>query len=366
MFKNYLLLFLSLCLSSLSVAQVKIKFIDVAKNEAIESVFLLNQKGETVAISNAKGECVLAEKSAVKLNHLSYPSLVFTPHQDTVIYLKNTFQEVDQVTIKGMTNEQLFEEIIKKSKAKVKKEGIKLEGKYFEMSYYIEEKTHDTVRTVFSADIEIVLPKKKKSKYDYYLSNEQKMMSDLSKLQHKYDTVQYYRGMKIIGDIQQTLESYDLRTDFKADMKKFKSSKRFLDQISLLEFYREKREIENVFKVYYNPMDSILLSNVNVFTSTKSAEKPMIDFAYYCNSKTYSLSPFYFLNFIAIENDILLNINDRTDRIFGVKALLINKMEEIDEQYTTDKKEVKDISEYSFKFKPNATNIPILINHTRF
>jgi hypothetical protein len=365
MLRFQLVLFSALCLSSLSMAQVKIKFIDYEKKEPIESIFLLNQKGETVAISNAKGECVLAEKSTVKLNHLSYPSLVFTPFQDTIIYLNNTFQEVDQVTIKGMTNEQLFEEIIKKSKAKVKKDGIKLEGKYFEMSYYIEEKTHDTVRTVFSADIEIVLPKKKKSKYNYYLSNVQKMMSDLSKIHHKYDTIQYYRGMKIIGDIQRTFENYDLRTDFRANMKKYNGSKRFADKTALIEFYRDKRDMANVFKVYYDPIDSIIISNIDVYSS-KEEQKSMVDFLYFSSAKNYATSPFYFLNFIAIENDLSIHVNDKTDRIFGVKALLINKMVEIDEQYITDKKEVKDIGEYSFKFKPNASNIPILFNHTRF
>ncbi|MES2589931.1 MAG: hypothetical protein V4622_13215 [Bacteroidota bacterium] len=364
------LLILIFFVSTNLFSQVIIKFVDVNKNTPIENVFLTKKSGETISITNLKGECFILQRDLEPLTatHLSYKSINFSPKNDTIIYLKNTTQEIEEVSVKGMTNDDLFQEILVKSSKKVKKEGVKIEGTYFEMAYYIDETYKDTVHIIFTADMEAVLPKKKKSKFEYYLSNEKKYMSDLSKIKRQFDTAQYNRALSLTGFLDNQLEFNDLRNVKNYKKHNFQKSSRTPDSIPSITFYKEKKIWDNQFQFYYDPNDSTMLSNTHTTTSDKvyNNENIFIDFKYRSASNSYTNNPFYFINFLSIENEILMKTTKNSTRIIGVKCFLIKGISEIDENYESTKTEVKDLFKYNRDFPATNEKLPILFNQTRF
>lgn len=365
-----LLLFLFSFMASTWNAQIIVRFLDADKKEAIDNVFLVNKNGETVSISNLKGECFILTRDmgTLKASHLSYKPLLFKSEKDTVIYLKGSMQEVDPVTIKGMSNETLFRRILELSGKQVKKQGLKLEGTYFEMAYYIMEENHDTVQVIFTADLEAVLPDEKKSEYAYYISGEKKYLSDLSQVKTKFDTAQYNRSMALVGFIDNELEKMDLRKVKDIKLKNFEKSKRFTDSIPFIEFSRSKQDWENKYRFYYDGTDSLLLRTSYTSSSDKvyNGENMWIDFSYYSSVNHYERSPLYFLRLITLEREINLITTGKRTRIIGVKAYLVKQVTAIDAAYKPAGKKVKNLFRYSSDFPATDEKLPVLIKQTRF
>lgn len=367
--KVWLICFFSL-LAAASRSQIVVRFMDTDKKTPIDNVFVLNKNGETVSISNLKGECFILTRDmgTLKASHISYKPLIFKSEEDTVIYLKSDLQEVDAVTIKGMTNENLFKRILEISSQKVKKEGVKLEGIYFEMAYYIMENNQDTVHTIFTADMEAVLPDKKRSNYELYLSNEKKYLSDLSGIKQKFDTAQYNRALKLTGFIDNELDKTDLRDPGNIKLKKLGKSTRYTDSVAMIEFFREKGDRDNSFRCYYDASDStaLMTSYLSVSDEKYNNEPMWIDFTYYNSTTQHTRSPIYAIQLITIESEIYLVAGGHKTKVVGVKAFLVKNISEIDKDYQPTGKRVKNLFDYSSDFPASNEKLPILLNQTRF
>lgn len=251
-------------LSSFSFSQSKFHFLDEKTKKEIYYVQVFNEENELIAISDINGEIILKSSlEVIIVKHLDYQTKKIFISDSSNIYLKARFQYLDEISVAPKNSKDLYDELIKKTSAKIPRENfngiLNYSSTYIRIRSDSIYKFPDTLvfETDFKVAFQYIFKKNKhEMKFDF-LEGKQTIYSELKKNQidttmfefYIYDLVYFFENDFIEID---NYERYSKRRKYKI--------KNFVDTISYLQISKNKEDDNFRLDVLYQQEDSCIIN----------------------------------------------------------------------------------------------------------
>lgn len=264
MFNMDKLILLFFFLPSYFFAQRSLTFLDEKTKKGIYFVQVFDKHDELIGITDINGVVVLnSNLEFVVAKHLDYRTQNIHFSDSSIIYLKAIFQNLDEISVTPKSSKDLYDELVKKTSAKIPHEDfngiLNYSSTYIRIRLDSIYKFPDTL--VFETDFKIAFQYIfNKHKYEIkfqFLEGKQTIYSDLKKKQIDNTMFEFY--------------IYDLNYFFENDFvepnnyeryskrRKFKI-KNFVDTISYLQISKNIEDDNFRLDVLYQEKDSCILN----------------------------------------------------------------------------------------------------------